>query len=203
MFKNLSIGLILVFLVLSISSSFAQIEDDAILWTLNLGYAPLKNAETGNSIDGWTANTTVEKVISNSGVSVGMNLAYFGSEDLAVVSPDLQSLQDFSSTSIFASAKYFFNRASNVVPYVGLGLGVHFSKVDYAISGFYRVQGENVLLGTSSLSSFAVAVPFGINYFASSSTYIGLNVTPLWLDKTFYDSDINWLLNFSLGFQFN
>jgi hypothetical protein len=201
---KLMIVMVLATLLLSASSAFAQLERGSTLWTLNLGYAPLKSATTGNSLEGWTFNSTVEKLVGDGNWALGMNLAFFWSEDEILFTPGVKAGQSTSSIALYGTLKYLIDTPSNWTPYLGLGLGVHSSTRDFAIAGFFDIQDtDNLVVGTESLSSFALALPFGINYFPGSKTFVGLNVTPIWTEKSFYDTDVNWLLNFSLGFQFN
>jgi hypothetical protein len=200
----MSVMVIAVILMFSVNSAFAQLESGSLLWTLNFGYVPLKNTNTGNTLDGWTFNSTIEKQIQDGSWAIGMNLAFFGSQDEALVSPDLKAAQSISSVAVYGTLKYLIVTSSNWSPYLGLGLGVHNSTRDYAVSGIFTIaDSENLIVGTESVNSFAVAVPVGVNYFAGSNVFLGLNATPIWTEKSFYDSDVNWLLNFSLGFQFN
>ena len=202
MSKRLSVALFtLMLLVLFVNPGQAQLEQGAYLWTLNLGYLPLKNAETVNSLDGYGLNTTFEKLIQNSGFALGFNLGVYWTQDEIFITPDMTGVQSFRSNSIYGTLKYMFFTSSNWSPYVGLGVGVQTTVKDVAVKGLYVVQ-DNVVVGSQAKTGFVVAAPLGVNYFIDAKTFVGLNVLPLWAEDSFYEQELNWMFNLSLGFQF-
>lgn len=203
MFKHTTTLVVLLLLVFSIGTSYAQLKNDANLWTLNLGFSQVKNSTTENSLDAYSFNTTFEKLIGNSGFSVGMNMSYLWADDAYVISPDANAWVNLKSFAWYLTGKYYFNRSGLWTPYVGLGLGVHTNYQEVALSGVFTIQDPDVYLGNIAVSSFAVAGAVGINAFVSPDVYIGFNVAPVWLENSFYNSDLNWIFNLGVGFQFD
>ncbi len=203
MLRNTLTSIFLMLFVFNIGSSSAQLQDDAYLWTLNLGFSQVKNSTTDNSLDAYSFNTTIEKLIGNSGFSVGMNMSFLWADDAYAISQDAKAWLNLKSLAWYLTGKYYFITSGLWTPYVGLGLGVHTNYQEYALSGFYTIEDPNVILGTRSISSFALAGAVGINAFVSPEVYLGFNVVPVWLENSFYDSDLNWIFNLGIGFQFD
>ena len=59
MLRNTLTSIFLMLFVFNIGSSSAQLQDDAYLWTLNLGFSQVKNSTTDNSLDAYSFNTTI------------------------------------------------------------------------------------------------------------------------------------------------
>jgi len=134
-------------------------------------------------------------------LNLGLNLAFISADDELILSSGGEKIYySVSSTALFLTAKYFFTK-TEIVPYIGLGLGVNFATNDRAATGFYVVQ-PTAVAGSSSLTSMALALPLGVNWFLEKQVFIGINVVPMWADKTFFESEFTFLINFSLGFQF-
>ena len=167
---------------------------------MNVGYAPLKSSITKQSIGGYTFNTTIEKLRGNDQWALGGNLAFFRADDELVLSGSGEKVySSISVTAIFLIAKYFVT-TTEVVPHIGFGIGVNFSNNDLYESGYYDIQ-ENAVAVSSSLTSIAFSLPVGFNWFVSKSVFLGLNVIPIWTEKTFFDNKLNWLFNLAVGFQ--
>jgi hypothetical protein len=201
--KNLlriaSLSIFLIFLISEVTS--AQLKSDSWLWTLNIGFTNVKSSLTNESLNGYTFNSTIERRVNNSQFAYGFNLAFLSADDELIVSTGGEKVYySISSTAVFLTAKYFFTK-TEVVPYVGLGLGLNFATNDRAATGFYIAQ-PTAVAGSSSLSSFALALPVGVNWFLDKQFFIGANVVPIWTEKTFFEDKFNFLFNFSLGFQF-
>jgi len=201
--KNfLRIASLSIFLIYLISGvTFAQLKSDSWLWTLNIGFTNVKSSLTNESINGYSFNSTIERRVNNSQFAYGFNLTFLSADDELVVSTGGEKVYySVSSTAVFLTAKYFFTK-TEVVPYVGLGLGINFATNDRAATGFYIAQ-PTAVAGSSSLSSVALALPVGVNWFLNKQFFIGANVVPIWTEKTFFEEKFNFLINFSLGFQF-
>ena len=197
-FNIRTLTFIIIILISSLSS--AQLKQDSWLMTLNVGYAPLKSSVTKQSIGGYTVNITIEKLRGNTQWAFGGNLAFFKADDELMLSDGGEKVySSISITAIFLTAKYFIT-TTEVTTYIGFGLGVNFSNNDLSASGFYDLQG-NELAGSSSLTSLALSSTLGLNWFVSKSIFLGLNVIPIWTEKTFFDSNLNWLFNLAVGFQ--
>jgi hypothetical protein len=192
-------------LVLAINCgiSFAQIQDWSTLWTLNLGYGQVKNETIDKNIDAYSFNTTVEQMIPVSDFSLGANLGWFSTAEVLRVSEESKSWETYSSTSFFITGKYHFQRDKQWVPYIGLGVGFHISNVEYAISGVLDQDRVDGIMGKRSIGSIALAGALGINLTASESMFIGFNFAPIWFKDTYYKDNLFYLINLSLGFQFN
>ena len=202
MYHKVICKILLFVLVFSISVSFAQVKDEAILWTLNLGIGQVKNATLDDKIDMWSFNTTVEQVIFMSDISVGANLGWMSTSEVLSVSNDYKTWETYSTTSLLITGKYHFNRTAEWVPYVGLGAGFHVTKVEYAISGFQALENLDGITGSRSIGSLALAGTVGINAIPAKSVFIGLNITPIWMNHTYYKDKLFWMVNLGLGFQF-
>ena len=200
--NKISITLLSFFLILNLTGvSSAQVKSDSWLWTLNLGYTPVTSKISGNSLRGYTFNTTLEKHIGGDKWAYGFNLAYSKADDeVSELSSGDKVYSSVSSTSIFMTVKYFLS-SDVLVPYLGFGLGLNFANNEYASANTGNPPPSGIA-GTTSFTSLAFAVPIGLNWFAHESVFFGANIVPIWTDKTFFDSNFNWLFNFSLGFQF-
>jgi outer membrane protein W len=201
--KNfLSIKSLSIFLILLISGvASAQLKSDSWLWTLNLGYTSVKSNLTQESLNGYTFNSTIEKHMRNGHWAYGLNLAFLSANDELIVSSGGEKIYySISSTALFLTAKYFFTK-TEIVPYIGLGLGVNFANNDRGATGFYDAE-PTAVATSSSLTGLALALPVGMNWFLDKQLFIGINVVPTWTEKTFFESKFNFLINFSLGFQF-
>lgn len=201
--KNfLTIASLSIFFIFSFAGvASAQVKPDSFLWTLNLGYTSVKSSLTDQSLNGFTFNSTVEKHIRNTQWALGLNLAFISADDELILSSGGEKIYySVSSTALFLTAKYFFTK-TEIVPYIGLGLGVNFATNDRAATGFYVVQ-PTAVAASSSLTGGALALPLGVNWFIDKQVFLGVNVVPMWTEKTFFDSEFTFLINFSLGFQF-
>ena len=201
--KNfLTIASLSIFLIFSFAGvTSAQVKPDSFLWTLNLGYTSVKSSLTDQSLNGFTFNSTIEKHIRNTQWALGFNLAFISADDELILSSGGEKIYySVRSTALFLTAKYFFTK-TEIVPYIGLGLGVNFATNDRAATGFYVVQPTTVA-GSSSLTSMALALPLGVNWFLEKQVFIGINVVPMWAEKTFFEDEFTFLINLSLGFQF-
>ena len=89
------------------------------------------------------------------------------------------------------------------VPYFGLSLGVHQSTRYTTISGTIATPTSDVVSGSELKSSYAFAAPIGVNWFISDEVFVGLNLTSIWNDESYFKSDVNLLMNLSVGFQIN
>lgn len=201
--KKLILTLIAITFFLTISTSNAQIKSESWLWTLNLGFASIKNEATKNTINGYTFNSTIEKKIRNQPIAYGVNVSYLSADDQFAISNEGKTItSSISSTAFFLTMKYLFSR-SEVVPYIGLGLGINLATNNVAYTGYDIVQPASSGGHAADLTSLAVAVPVGVNFFmGEGKPYFGINVVPTWTEKTFFDSNFNFLYNLSLGFQF-
>ena len=198
-FTIASLSIFFIFLISGVTS--AQVKPDSFLWTLNLGYTSVKSSLTNESLNGYTFNSTIEKHVNNSQWAYGLNIAFISANDEFILSSGGEKIYySVSSTAVFLTAKYFFTK-TEIVPYIGFGLGVNFATNDRAATGFYVVQ-PTAVAGSSSLTSVALALPLGVNWFFEKQVFIGINVVPMWADKTFFDSEFTFLINLSLGFQF-
>ena len=198
--KKLSLIVLLSTLFLLQSSLFAQIKSEAVLWTLNLGVATLSNAETDSDVTGYSFNTTIEKFMQNTGWSIGLNLGFNKGEDVVLLTPTANSYNTLSSTTFLLTGKYTFMKSSNITPYVGVGLGWSFADKETAL----KTTGDpslNVYYETS-LTGAVITVPIGVNFYLDPQVFIGLNIAPFYSENNYYKDDINWTVNFSLGFQF-
>jgi len=198
--KKILILLALVFISSTISG---KLKSESWLWTLNLGFTSIKSDATGESLNGYSFNSTIEKKIRNQPFAYGVNVSYLSADDQFVISNQGEKISSsISSTAVFLTAKYLFSK-SEVVPYIGLGMGVNFAKNNIASNGFYTLQPTADADWSSEFTGLAVAVPIGVNYFpAENIPYFGINVVPTWTEKTFFSSNFNFLINLSLGFQF-
>jgi hypothetical protein len=200
--KKLLLIIPLIILFIIPDTSFAQLKKGSWLWTLNVGYVPLENKITANSISGWTGSTTLEKLIGNSSWSIGGNLAFFSAHDSSRIS-DLESTQSFSSSAFSIGTKYYVDSMGDWVPYIGLGIGFISTSRYTALYGIKTPNDQDVAAGQELKTSIAFITPVGINYFPNDELYLGLNLTTVWQDETYFKSSVNLLMNFSVGFQIN
>jgi hypothetical protein len=200
MYKKVILISVLMICLCYSGPSFAQIEDDAYLWALNVGWAPVTNKISTNSLNGWSGGTTLEKMLSNSNWAIGFNLTFIGASDEYKIQ-DVHVAQSFEGVGLYIGFKHYVRSLGSWVPYLGLAAGVNFSDRYTTSTGFYTIEGENVYIGSEKLNSFALAVPLGLNWFVSQKVYLGLNFTAVWADKTFYKSNVNSVLNLALGFH--
>jgi hypothetical protein len=200
--NHLSYILVFFFLV-GINTSYSQVRDNSTLWTINLGWGQVKNETLDQNIDAYSFNTTVEQMIPSSDFSLGANLGWFSTAEVLRVSEDARTWETYSTTSFFVTGKYHFQRNAQWVPYIGLGLGFHVSKVEYAISGVLDLPNIDGIVGTRSIGSFAMAGALGINLMASETVFLGFNFAPIWYKDTYYKDNFYYLINLSLGFQFD
>jgi hypothetical protein len=198
----ISIFLILLIFT-SIGSSFAQLKDDALLWTLNLGYGKVKNVTLDENIPNWSFNTTLEHLLKNSDISIGFNLGWSSTNEVLSISSVSKSWETYSTKMLLFTGKYHFNRSNDWVPYLGLGLGIHNSTVDFAFSGTMPTEPIDTIIGSRSRGGVAAAASVGINVYSSETLFAGANFTPVWMENSYYKDNWFWMVNFGLGFQFN
>lgn len=197
-FNIRTLTFIIIILISSLSS--AQLKQDSWLMTLNVGYAPLNSSVTEQSIGGYTVNIAIERLRGETPWAFGGNLAFFSADDELVLSDSGEKIySSISVTAVFLTAKYFITK-TKITTYIGFGVGVNFSNNDVSASGIDDLQGNEVA-GSRSLTSIAFSLPLGVNWFVSKSIFLGLNVIPIWTEKSFFDSDLNWLFNLAVGFQ--
>ena len=202
--KKILLSIVTLFLLfIFVQPASAQLKKNSWLWTLNVGYVPLTSELTNNSIDGWTGSTTVEKLIGQSNWSIGMNFAFFNAEDNNANIDAVEMKQSYSTYSIYLGTKYFVTGMDKWVPYFGLSLGVNQNSRYTTISGTPTTLNSDVVSGTEHKSSYAFAAPIGVNWFVSDEVYLGLNLTSIWNDDTYFTSAVNLLMNLSVGFQIN
>ena len=63
--KKYNTILFLLMLVLISSNVSAQLKSDSWLWTLNLGFTSAESEATGNKLNGYSFNSTIENVKNN------------------------------------------------------------------------------------------------------------------------------------------
>ena len=194
-------------IVLALSSlSFAQLKDNVWQLSVPTRYATVRNAVTGNALQGWTGGMTVEKFLEDSNFSFGANFSFYRSEQdvfqLTFDGATFEKRQSISSSILFLTAKYS-NRTSEVwVPYIGLGLGINSATKDYSIRNISNPDNPHSADGgRESFSSFALAMPIGLNSYFSDSIFLGASATPVYSAETFADSKLNWAFSLVLGFQ--
>lgn len=189
-------------LFLLINISQAQVKTDALIWVNNLGFGSVTNTLSGNTLDilGYTA--LFEKYYEDTGFSFGFSIGFWGAED-EYKYEDIDVFDNFSNTSFYFSIKYSINHKSRFVPFVSLALGLQFGRKETAVQNVPDQSDHNIFVGRQGKTSVNIAAPFGLNYFTSENVFIGLNVTPIWTSKTFFDSNFGWAASLSLGFQFN
>jgi len=167
-----------------------------------VGFANLTNPVSTNSISAWSGSTTLERMVGSSDWSFGFNFAFFEAFDEFKIE-DANVAQSFSSYSLYLGTKYYVRSMGRWVPYIGFGLGVHWSDRYTSGTGFVKVDDENVYSGKQNRTSLALGVPVGINYFLSEEVFLGANLTSIWMEESYFKSSVNLLINLSLGFHIN
>lgn len=200
--KKLLLIVLLSTLFLSHSTTFAQIKAEATVWTLNLGIAFLSNAETNTDITGYSFNTTIEKFVQNTGWSIGMNLGFNRGEDVVAIGSNAKSYNTLSSTTLFLTGKYSFQKSSNIIPYIGFGFGWSFSTKETAIFDVSIPSPNSLYYYETNLTGYVITVPVGVNFYVDRMVFLGLNIAPFYSENSYYKDDLNWAVNFSVGFQF-
>ena len=200
MSKMVFIILTTVLLLFVTGTTQAQIQEESYLWTLNVGFAQVRTPLSANDLDGYSFNTTLEKTLDTPNWALGMNIAFYeASDEYSLQGVEIN--QSFSSSFIFLTGKYLISSMGRWVPYIGLGVGVHFGKRYTVANGVLTIDGDRIISGNTSQNSFALATPIGVNFFASETVYIGLNMTGLWMDKSYFRDDFMMVWNLGLGFQ--
>jgi outer membrane protein W len=190
----------MVLLLLAIGTTEAQVQEGSYLWTLNVGYASVRNPLSGNDLNGMSFNTTLEKTLSTSNWALGMNIAFYEASDQYSIQ-GVTIDQGFSNTFVFLTGKYLIRSMGQWVPYIGLGVGIQFAKRHTVVNGVFTVNGDQVISGNTSENSFAFATPVGVNFFASEAVFIGVNMTGLWMNESYFRDDFMMVWNLGLGFQ--
>jgi hypothetical protein len=198
----LSVLALFLFFIL-VQPANAQLKKGSWLWTLSVGYVPVTSQLTNNSLDGWVGSTTVEKLIGKSNWSIGMNFAFFSADDKDAMINGTEIGQSYNTSSLYLGTKYFVSSMGDWVPYFGLGLGVHWTSRYTTISGNTISLSPEVLTGNEHTSNFAFSAPVGLNWFLSKEVFVGLNLTSVWMNDSYYTSDVNLFMNLSVGFQIN
>jgi hypothetical protein len=183
--------LILLFGVLTTN---AQWKDNAGWFNMNLGYTPLTNPISENTMDGWNLNFTYERFLKGSHLALGGNLAFMNAGDDYLVNND-RHIVNFQTFMFTITGKYIFG-SGNINYYIGLGLGWQKTTASGSIT-----SGLNTYQDMTHFDGPTFSLPIGFNVFVSENTFVGLNLMPFYADNESYDSDINFMINATLGFQ--
>jgi opacity protein-like surface antigen len=203
MHKYFISSIVIIFIMLNLGSSIAQIEDRAYLWSLNVGFATnLENPVSGNTMTGGSGSTTLERMIGESNWSLGFNFAFFEASDEFTLN-NASIAQGFNSYSLYLGTKYYVRSLGRWTPYIGFGLGVHFSDRYTTGTDFENLEDDKIYSGKENRTNLALSVPVGANYFLSEDVFLGVNLTSVWMDDTFLKSQVNLLVNLALGFHIN
>ena len=187
-------SIITVIILFSAVSVFGQLKDDSALFTLNLGFAPITNPDSENSVTAYGVNGTFEKFLSGSRLALGVNVGFMGANDSYLKDSEDRRV-NLTTTSVGFTSKYLWG-SGQTVPYIGLGIGLHWSYVTGTASGV----GVAANIDKSS-SGISVNVPLGINFFLSEKAFVGFNVMGMFIENSQFDNDLNFGFNLSVGFQ--
>jgi hypothetical protein len=189
-------------LIVFTSSIHAQIKPDGLNWLNYLSFGSVENTLSGNTMDilGYTA--LFETYYGDTGFSLGLSAGFASMEDQYVYD-SIDVYDNYNSTSFYFSAKYSLNRKGRFVPYASVALGIQFAKKETAVQNVPGQIPTDIFVGRQSKTAFNIAAPLGLNYWTSKSVYIGINITPVWTSKSFFDSQFGWAASIALGFQFS
>jgi len=198
----LYIVLTILLLAFSIGISDAQIEESSTLWTLNVGFGSVRNYLSGDDLNVYNFNTTLETTLDSPNWMLGANLAFSNSSDnYSIQGASID--QSFSNTMVFLTGRYLVSSLGSWVPYIGLGLGVNFGGRQTSLNGAIRIDDELILNGYQAKNSVAIAFPVGVNVFATKTLFINANITTLWLEDTFFNDNVFFFGNLGVGFIIN
>lgn len=183
--------LVLATCTVTAGGAFAQYRDDATVFTVNAGTLMGEYSDTGESMSGTIAGMTLERLMSDGRVSVGISLAFAVADDDVTVDGSDPFNVEFSGTPVLLTCKYNFLNG-RFAAYAGAGLGIHWSslKTDAGTS-------DEVSNGYTGM---AFSIPVGIAYFLDPEFYIQATYNLSLMTTTPLTDDMHHAFSLGLGF---
>jgi len=179
--------LIMVISVFATTAS-AQFKNWSQLVSFNGGYASLVGEDTGNTLDGYAFDFTIEQVNSDGNIAGGLMLTYLTGHD-----DDSENNQhiNYQSIPIMLQGKYFFG-SEMIKFYLQGGVGLQFSRIEYA--------GPKLLLQDAD-TGLALGAGLGSYFFADEKIFLNIAYNFSYLKNSFYRDGIVHLVKIGIGFQ--
>jgi len=180
-------------LALGTTAAHAQIEENALLGTLNLAYVSAQSEQTGQTTDGVGLNASLEKVLGGSLGSLGFDVTYFQTDESYAVGDETVSAA-LTAWPITVTGRLFFGKRGSIFSaFLGIGGGIYFGQVETQAGDAYSVQND---------SGVVLTVPLGLRLFATKSIFINGGYTLIWMDTRLFKSNLAHTFDLGVGFRF-
>lgn len=141
----------------------AQYKDGAILFTFGGGALLATSNETGESITGNAINFTLEKVLSDGRLSVGIAIPYiFADETITIEGNDPMDVT-YSGSPFMLTCKYNIINGGFAL-FAGGGIGIHYSNMK-----LYAGTSDEK---TESYTGLAFNIPIGVAFYLAEDFYL-------------------------------
>lgn len=169
-------------------NTYSQLNDEGVLFTMNLGPAIIKNKTNDNNLNGYNLSLNLEKMTMEGTSAIGVSLGIIRSEAEYEIK-DTVATYTITSHPALLSMKYIFG-SEKLKGYAGVGFGVHFSKLN---------QGEEFI---ETITEPAVNIPIGFMWVFNEGIYLNVNYTFNYLAQSFYTNDLAHTISLGVGIQF-
>jgi len=185
--KNLSIVILLVVSSTLTFNSYAQLSNDGVLFTMNLGYASVKNKVNDHSTDGYSLNVSLEKMTMEGSSAIGFNFGIIRAEDEFNIE---DSIVDYTITShpALLSMRYLFG-SEKFKGYAGVGIGIHISRLDLSDSIVERITKP------------AANIPIGFMWIFNEGIYLNANYAFNYMADSYFTNDLAHTFSLGIGIQ--
>jgi hypothetical protein len=196
--KSTALGILLLFTLLLSpllgDRALAQMENDSPLLMFNASYGFGKHNLTGEDLEGYGFSGAYEKVDWQGQFGGGFSISWisFENDSTAASTPDSASYT-IDSYPIYLYGKRYFG-SPNARFYIGLGMGVHVSKVK-------RFKGDSQTQTEDKFGGVALGAPVGLYLFLSRGLFVNVNYTFNYLKDSPFQDDLLHMGSVGIGFQ--
>ncbi len=191
--KRILSAIVLLGLLFTAATAFAQYREGAVLLTLGAGSSFTKLEDSGDQISGTAAGFTLEKVLAGGKATMGFTLYWLSaSDDVTLEGDTTTSPVSYSSTPFAITGRYNFLN-SRFAANVGLGLGFYTSK-------FYLYEGTTEQIQRSQ-SGMSFSLPIGMAYFLDPDMYLQISYVPSIMTASSLTDDLSQTVVLVAGFQ--
>ena len=171
--RKLKFSVILLITSLISISSYAQLNDEGVLLSMNLGYAMMKNKINDDNSDGYNLNVSLEKMTMEGSSAIGFNFGIIRAEDEYTIEDSVVGYTITSHPALL-SMRYLFG-SEKLKGYAGIGLGIHISRLD-------QQWDDHV----ERITKPAANIPIGFMWIFNEGIYLNVNYTFNYFADSFY-----------------
>jgi len=185
--KNIRIVILVMIAALFTVNTYAQLEEDGVLFSMSLGTAIVKNKINDHSSNGYNLMVALEKMTMEGNSAIGFNFGIIRAED-KFNSGD--SAVDYTITShpALLSMRYMFG-SEKFKGYAGVGLGIHISRLDLS---------DDIV---DKITKPAANIPIGFMWIFNEGIYLNVNYAFNYLADSYFTNDLAHTFSLGIGIQ--